>query len=164
MTSIPHFDAPLQTDGLRVLPEWIDYNGHMNVAYYVLAFDSALETPLNALKLGRDDIEASGCSCFTLESHVRYLRELRADAPLRITFQLLDADGKRLHYIQRMFHAEEEYLAATCEEVNIHIDMKQRRVCAFPADVAARVEALRLAHEGLQRPQHLCGGISLKRR
>ena len=164
MTSIPHFDAPLQTDGLRVLPEWIDYNGHMNVAYYVLAFDTALNHPLNAIRLGHDDIEKTGGSCFTLESHVRYLRELRVDAPLRVTFQLLDADSKRLHYIQRMFHAEEEYLAATCEEIGIHVDMKQRRVCTFSADVAVRVEAMRLAHGRLQRPENLCGSISLRRR
>ena len=163
MTSIPDFDAPMQTDHLRVLPEWIDYNGHMNVAYYMLAFDRALEHPLDALGLGGESIQATGGSCFTLESHVRYLRELRVDAPLRITFRLLEADAKRLHYIQHMFHAEEAYLAATCQEVNIHIDMRQRRAAPFPGHIAARVEAMRQAHARLPAPENLCPGISLRR-
>ena len=163
MTSIPHFDAPMQTHRLRVLPEWIDYNGHMNVAYYVLAFDQALEHPLDALGLG-SEAAAAGASCFTLESHVRYLRELRLDAPLRVDFQLLDADGKRLHYMQQMFHGEEGYLAASCEEINIFVDMAQRRSAAFPADIAARVEAMRQAHAGLKPPDGLCPSMSLRRR
>ena len=154
----------MQTDGLRVLPEWIDYNGHMNVAYYVLAFDTALERPLDALGLGREAARAAGCSCFTLESHVRYLRELRLDAPLRVAFRLLDADAKRLHYIQHMFHAEEGWLAATCEEAGIHVDMRQRRVAAFPAGIAARVEAMRRAHARLEPLEDGCAGISLRRR
>lgn len=164
MTSIPHFAAPMQSQGLRVLPEWIDYNGHMNVGYYVLAFDTALDAPLSALGLGAEDIAKSGGSCFTLESHVRYLQELREDAPLRITFQLLDADSKRLHYFMCMYHAEENYLAATTEEVNIHIGMKERRVVAFPESVAERVEAMRLAHAELERPEGLCPGMGLRRK
>lgn len=161
MTSIPHFDAPMQANPLKVLPEWIDYNGHMNVAYYVLAFDDALDIPFNALGLGHENIEKSGSSCFTLESHVRYLRELREGAPIRITFQLLDADAKRLHYLQRMFHAKEGNLAATIEEVNIHIDMNQRRSVPFPPEIGTRVEAMRLAHAVLERPEKLCTSIGL---
>ena len=164
MTSIPHFDAPMQARPLHVLSEWIDYNGHMNVGFYVLAFDTALDLPLSALGLGAEDIAKTGSSCFTLESHVRYLRELREGAPLRITFQLLDADAKRLHYLQSMYHAEEDYLAATIEEVNIHIDMKQRRVVPFPEEIAARVEAMRLAHADLERPEGLCKSLGLNRR
>ena len=164
MTSIPHFAAPVQSLGLRVLSEWIDYNGHMNVGYYVLAFDTALDVPLSALGLGAEDIAESGGSCFTLESHVRYLQELREDAPLRITFQLLDTDSKRLHYFMCMHHAEEDYLAATIEEVNIHIDMKERRAAAFPENVRERVEAMRLAHAELGRPEGLCSSIGLRRK
>lgn len=164
MTSIPHFDAPMQANPLNVLPEWIDYNGHMNVASYVLAFDTALDLPLTALGLGQDEVTKSGSSCFTLESHVRYLRELREGAPLKITFQLLDADSKRLHYLQRMFHAEEGYLAATTEEVGIHIDMKQRRAVPFPPGIAAKAEAMRLAHAMLPRPVNMCAGIGLHKR
>ena len=163
MTSIPHFAAPMQSCGLRVLPEWIDYNGHMNVGYYVLAFDMALDAPLSALGLGAEDIAKSGGSCFTLESHVRYLQELREGAPLRVAFQLLDSDTKRLHYFMYMYHAEEEYLAATIEEVNIHVAMKERRVVAFPKDVSQRVEAMRLAHAELDRPEGLCPSMGLRR-
>ena len=164
MTSILHFAAPVQSLGLRVQPGWIDYNGHMNVGYYVLAFDTALDVPLSALGLGAEDIAELGGSCFTLESHVRYLQELREDAPLRITFQLLDADSKRLHYFMRMHHAEEDYLAATIEEVNIYVDMKERRARAFPENVRERVEAMRMAHAELGRPEGLCPSMGLHRK
>lgn len=156
--SIAHFDAPLHLRGWRVQPDWIDYNGHMNVAWYVAMFDQSLARVLNMLGCGSETIAASGGSCFTLESHIRYLRELRESAPVRIEFQLLEADHKRLHYYQRMFHDGDEadgggFLAATCEDINIHVDMNARRSAPFPPSAAERIAALLAAHKTLEAPE-----------
>lgn len=156
--SIAHFDAPLQLRGWRVEADWIDYNGHMNVAWYVAMFDQSLARVLNMLGCGSETIAATGGSCFTLESHIRYLRELREGAAVRIEFQLLEADHKRLHYYQRMFHDGDEadgggFLAATCEDINMHVDMNARRSAPFPPAAAERVAALLAAHAGLETPE-----------
>jgi len=92
----------------RVLSEWIDINGHMNVAYYVLAFDRAVDTLWTELGITSDYIEACKCSTFAVECHVTYQAELREDEPYLITSQILAYDEKRIHQFQRMYHAEKK--------------------------------------------------------
>ncbi len=119
----------------KVLPEWIDINGHMNVAYYVLAFDLGVDKFWARLGLTEEYIETSNCSTFAVESHVTYQMELREDDPFVITSQILAYDKKRIHQFQRMYHAEEKYLAATAEWMNLHVDLTNRRVTPFPQSV-----------------------------
>ncbi|HRZ24495.1 MAG TPA: thioesterase family protein, partial [Candidatus Contendobacter sp.] len=80
-------ESPLCLYTSVALPEWIDYNGHMNVAYYVLAFDHATDAFTEYLGLGRDYQERQRCSTFVVETHVNYQRELVAGDPIRITTQ-----------------------------------------------------------------------------
>jgi acyl-CoA thioester hydrolase len=141
-------DAPVQ----RVLPEWIDGNGHMNVAYYSLIFDRALDSFFETMGIGWDYTNKGVGSAFVLEAHVSFLREVKVDDPLRVTFQLLDYDEKRIHYFEQMFHASEGFLAATSEQIAIHIDMKSRRSSPFPADVLEKLKTMRATHEGLAIP------------
>jgi len=123
----------------RVRSDWIDYNGHMNVAYFVLAFDFAVDVMW--ARLGIDDAyrEATGCSTFAVESHVTYQREMKLDDEMLFTVQLLGYDDKRIHHFYRMYHAREGYLAATCEWLNLHVDLSVRRVAPMPAAVVARL-------------------------
>ena len=116
----------------RVEPDWIDYNGHMNVAYYHMAFDHATDRLLEHIGLGADYVKRENGSMFALEDRLTYQRELRAGDPIRIAFQMLDYDDKRMHYFQRMFHVEQNYLAATCEHLSIYVDMTTRRSAPFP--------------------------------
>ena len=81
-----------------VKPEWIDHNGHMNVAYFVLAFDEATDDVYERWGIGLDYPQQSGCSVFTLGMNVDYLGELFAGDPLRIDTRLVDHDAKRIHY------------------------------------------------------------------
>lgn len=147
----------------RIRPEWIDYNGHMNVAYYVLAFDQGTDRFLADMGLDADYLRAGG-STFALEMHVTYDRELHLDAPYEVRTQLVDADTKRLHLFHRMFHAEEGWLAATNEVITMHIDMATRRSAPFPAVIQDSVDRMLTAHAKIPRPDGLGRAIGIRRR
>lgn len=119
----------------QVLPEWIDINGHMNVAYYVLAFDYAVDTLWFDFGLTNEHIRMNNSSTFAAESHVLYRRELLVDDPFVVTTQILAYDEKRIHQFQRMYHATDGFLAATAEWMNLHVDMTTRRVAPWPAPI-----------------------------
>ena len=89
-----------------VLPEWIDVNEHMNVAYYVLAFDEAVDSLWEVLGITENHINVSNSSTFAVESHITWQRELAINEPYIITSQLLAYDNKRIHQLMRMYHAE----------------------------------------------------------
>lgn len=122
-----------------VLPEWIDINNHMNVAYYVLAFDQAVDALWEDFGITENYINASSSSTFAVESHITWQRELGPDAPFVITAQLLAYDGKRIHQFMRMYHAEERYLAATAEWLNLHVDLKLRKVSPWPPAILREI-------------------------
>ena len=123
-----------------VLPEWIDSNGHLNLAYYVVVFDLATDALYEALGVGNAYREASGNSSFTAETHTVYEREVHLGDKLLVRAWLLGADSKRLHYFHEMFHAESSERAATQELMALHIDMRVRRVAPFPPDVQASLD------------------------
>jgi acyl-CoA thioester hydrolase len=147
------FAAPFVSSVMRVEPGWIDYNGHLNMAYYNVLFDRAVDEVYELLGLGLAYVEVSRHSTFTAEVHVRYLRELHAGDPVRVTFQLLGYDAKRLHYFEALHHAEENWLSATSENMALHVDMDARKTAAFPPDVAARLERMKTAHASLPIPE-----------
>jgi acyl-CoA thioester hydrolase len=146
------FTAPLEAPLQRVLPEWIDFNGHMNIAYYSMVFDKALDWFSDLLGCGWDYTKLGQGSLFALESHIVYAREVKEGDPLRVTFQLLDHDQKRMHYIEQLYHAEEGYLAATSEQMSMHVDLTTRRSSPWPADVQDALARLRVTHAGMPRP------------
>jgi len=125
-----------------VRPEWSDYNGHMNVAYYVLAFDNAVDELWARIGITNDYIKDTRGSTFAVECHITYQRELLPDAPYFVTAQLLAYDAKRIHQFQRMYHAEEKFLAATAEWMNLHVDLGARRVSPWPDAVIANLGSL----------------------
>lgn len=149
----PVFFAPFVSSAMRVEPSWIDYNGHLNMAYYNVLFDRAVDEVMALLGCGADYVEARRHSCFTAEVHVRYLRELHAGEPVRVTFQLLAHDTKRLHFFEQLFHAVEGWVSATSENMMLHVDMAAGRTAAFPPEVAARIAKLRTAHAQLPVPE-----------
>lgn len=142
---------PVTSQGL-VRDDWIDYNGHMNVAYYVLAFDFGTDGLLDLLGLDADYRTRTAHSTFALEMHVTYSREIGRAEPYLITSRVLDADHKRIHMFHEMRHTRDGWLAASNEVITMHIDMQRRRSKAFPADVQARVDAMKAAHASLPRP------------
>jgi acyl-CoA thioester hydrolase len=123
-----------------VLPEWIDPNGHMNLAYYVLVFDLGTDGLYDALNIGNAYREATGNSCFTAETHTLYEREARIGDKVKVRSWLLGADAKRLHYFHEMFHVESGERSAAQELMALHIDMRIRRVAPFPSERYAALQ------------------------
>lgn len=146
-------EAPLDRHRASVKPEWIDGNGHMNVGYYVVAFDQATDTLCEQLGVDLRYVEHRLGMVFVLEAHVTYDREVHAGDPLRVTTQVLGHDAKRLHFFHAMYHAEAGWLAATNELMMIHIDFVTRRSAPWPRATLARIKALAAAHQRLPWPE-----------
>lgn len=146
MTALP---APIIGPDQTVSPEWTDYNGHLNMAYYHVLFDEALETALRLIGLGADRARDEGSSVFTVQAQIHYLRELNAGDVVRVETRHLAHDAKRLHYVQTMRHARDGWAAAVTENLILHVDLTTRRVARFPADVSARLDMLATAHADL---------------
>jgi acyl-CoA thioester hydrolase len=145
--------APFVSSVMRVEPGWIDYNGHLNMAYYNVLFDRAVDEAYEFLGCGLDYVKQTRHSCYTAEVHVRYLRELRSGDPVRVHFQLLDFDAKRLHYFEQLFHAEQNFLSATSENMALHVDMTAGKTAPLPPEVVANLERMKAAHAVLPMPQ-----------
>ncbi|SRR5579875_14583 len=145
--------APFVSSLMRVEPQWIDYNGHLNMAYYNVLFDRAVDEVYELIGIGLPYLRATAHSTFTAEVHVRYLRELHEGDPVRVTWQLLDYDEKRIHYFEQLLHAEEGWLSATSENMTLHVDMTAKKVAPFPAAVMQRLARVKEAHARLPRPE-----------
>lgn len=165
MTQAPdHTDSPIACPLQRVEEGWIDYNGHLNMAYYNVMFDRGLDHVYDLLGVGEHYATSGGGSCFTVEVHVCYLQELLKDDAVEIRFQLLDFDAKRLHFFEHMYHADQGYLAATSEQLALHVDMETRRVSEFPGPVRQRLEQMFEQHRRLGRPEQAGRSIGIRRK
>lgn len=149
----PVFFAPFVSSLMRVEPQWIDYNGHLNMAYYNVLFDRAVDEAYELLGIGLNYLETHKHSTFTAEVHVRYLRELHEGDPVRVTFQLLAYDAKRIHYFEQLFHATEGWVSATSENMTLHVDMTSKRVAPFPEAAMKSLARMLAAHGRLPRPE-----------
>ena len=136
-----------------VLPEWIDANGHMNLAYYVVLFDLATDAMYDVLGVGQAYRDATGNSTFTAETHTLYEREVRVGERVRVVPHLLGADTKRLHYFHEMFHAEHGHRVAAQELIALHIDLSVRRVAPFPDELYARIQDAVRQRAGRELPK-----------
>ncbi|HEX5093038.1 MAG TPA: thioesterase family protein [Burkholderiales bacterium] len=154
--------APFASGGAVVRPEWIDYNGHMNVGYYHVAFDAAADEFFEFLGLTPEFRREHRCTTFALESHLNFLREVKEGDPLRFEARLLGHDAKRIHFYQEMFHAAEGYLAASCESLSAYVSQETRRTAPMPAALAARLTRIGEAHTLLARPWQIGHVISAK--
>ena len=157
------FDSPITCPELRVDKAWIDYNGHMNMAFYNLVFDKAVDHVYDDLGIGLEYVRTGDGSCFTAEIHVTYLSELVLTDPIRVTFQLLDWDAKRLHFFEQMYHAETGELAATSEQMALHVDMSERRASPFPDTAQGKISTLMAAHQDLAQPDQVGNVIGIRR-
>jgi acyl-CoA thioester hydrolase len=156
--------APFDRYETDIRPEWIDYNGHMNVAYYVLVFDYATDAFWSYLGIGEEYLKRTNNSTFALESHIIYQGEVRLGDRVRVTSQLIGLDAKRLHFFHRMYHAEKGYLAATLESVCLHVSLATRRAAPFPDDRQAFLDRVFAAHRSLGIPEESGRRIGLERR
>lgn len=154
---------PLDVYRAPVDAAWIDYNGHMNVAYYMLMFDRATDVLFDRLGLGAAYRQRTNHTLFVLEAHITYEREVKEGDMLRIATQLIDADAKRLHLFHTMYHEAEGYRAATNELLTLHVDLAGPTARSFAAAERAAVDAMLDEHRRLGRPARLGRVIGIRR-
>src|SRR6202030_4309374 len=146
---------------MQIEPAWIDYNGHLNMAYYNVMFDRAIDQLWLQLGIRPGYMQERHGSTFTAECHVRYLREIHLGDPVQVSILLVAADEKRLHTFEELRHATEGWLSATSENMNIHVDMAKRRTAPFPPDIHARIQVLANAHAVVRRPDGIGRRITM---
>ena len=118
----------------RVKKEWTDYNGHLNVAYYVHVFDIAADVMLDNFKMGGESAKKDKRTTFVAEMHTNYYQEVKLGEEVETHITYVDHDKKRIQYKLSMFHKEKKYLAATSEVLSLYVDLDQRRVTEFGLD------------------------------
>lgn len=148
---------------MTVAPEWIDYNGHLNMAYYNVLLDRGVDELWGELGFGPAYREETGCTTYSAEYHIRYVREIHEGDRVRASFQLLDFDEKRFHFVQTLIH-EEGWVSAQGEGVGLHIVQSGPRVAPMPEVIQARFAALLEAHKQLPVPDFVGRPLGLRRK
>ena len=145
----------------NVAEKWCDYNGHLNLAYYVVIFDLATDAFYDAMDLGEAYKNTMNQSWFTVESHVCYLSEVFAGTEVYCTTQLIGFDDKRMHYFHRMFRATDHVMVATNELLALHVDLNGRKVTKVPPTNLVQIQQTFKAHRALPKPTQLGRTISI---
>ncbi len=115
----------------RVKSEWTDYNGHMNLAFYIHLFDASWEVLLQKFNIGEDSAKIEKRTTFAVESHTTYDMEVKVGDEVDMNLLFIDFDKKRIVYKLEMIHKVEKYLAATTEVCSLYVDLDTRRVTEF---------------------------------
>ncbi|MEQ9060811.1 MAG: thioesterase family protein [Gammaproteobacteria bacterium] len=142
-----------------VLPEWLDYNGHMNVAYYLVAFETGIDAYKETIGMDLAYIEREGRSTVALESHITFQNEAMLGEELRVETRIVDFDGKRAHIYQELFRGED--LLATQETLSLSFDTRLRKSCPFEERIAGHYRALMEAAAHLPRPKWLGRAVGI---
>ncbi|MBT9382563.1 thioesterase family protein [Pseudooceanicola sp. CBS1P-1] len=151
-----------QSSYLDLKPDWIDHNGHLNMAYYSVLFDLSLDPFQEGLGLGPAYVAACAHTTYTAEFRIRYRRELHPGARVRSSVRVLDVSDRAYHYAQELLH-EEGWIAATGEGVSLHVDQGGPRVAPWPPQIHAALCAARDAHADSPRPDWIGAPMGLRR-
>ncbi len=160
--SDPSIAAPYK-DSLVVKPEWLDENGHMNVAYYLRAFDDGGEVFFRDIGIGWDYTREGYNTIFMTNCDLDFRRELLRDDPLEVTTQLIDWTPKLVHTYQALYHREAGYFAASAETLFIHVAFADRKSIEMPPHVLIRLGEIAAVHNDLPRPDNLGSKIKIRR-
>lgn len=139
--------APFE-DRMTVRSEWLDPNGHMNVAFYLRAIDDGSNTFFDDIGLGWDYTRAGEGSVFVTGCNLDFRQELLEGEAIRVTTQLLDFNEKLIHCYSEVRHAAPDYVAASCETLYMHVSLLTRRSAPMPATAQARLAAVLAVHAG----------------
>ena len=156
--------VPLRSATRKVLPEWIDYNGHMNVAFYIKAIDTSLDDAFDELGIGAALVKSHRMGPMALVNQIHYLDEMFEGQEFNCDVQVLDADHKRMHLFVKMNHLAKGTIAATYETLSMNVDLEARKSTPYPDDVLPTIMALKEAHAGLPRPPEAGATIGIRRK
>ena len=115
----------------KIIKDWIDYNGHMNLSYYILVFDMGAEVILSKFEMGEHAAKTTKKSTMVVETHTKYIREVKENDDVIISLSHLDHDKKRLHYKLEMHEKSTNNLSATTEVLALYMDLSDRKVSEF---------------------------------
>ena len=156
-------DTPLQLYRGTVLPDWVDYNGHMSESFYLYAFGEASDALFRYIGID-EDYRASANSFYTVETHINYYQEASNGESLAYTTQILDVDQKRLHLFHCMFHGDSGELLCTTEQMLLHVDMVAAAACPIQPQVLEALQAIHKAHQVLPIPKQVGRVMAIKPR
>lgn len=159
----PDISNPIETSPQSVLRAWCDINGHMNVAYYSLAFENAGFEAQEIMGLGETYLDQENCSLFSLKNVYTFQQEVREADPLRITYRVMDYSPKLLHVLLEMFHAEERFLSCYTEQLVAHVDMETRRTSPMPGGILEMLEKMKESQTDLPLPRGIGEPIAIKK-
>ena len=151
----------LTTYSTPILEEWVDYNGHLRDAFYLLIFSYATDALMDRLGLDSQNRETSGHSLFTLEVHLNYLHEVKLGAHVEVRTQLIGHDKKRLHVYHSLHRVGDERALASNEQMLLHVDLAGPRSAPFGEHSLALLQAIEDQQRDLPRPEHVGRVIAL---
>lgn len=155
----------LRTHTQTVLPEWIDYNGHMNVAFYTRAFDTAFDEVLeDYFGIGESFVARSRLGPMSLQSNFFYLEELLEGEAFHVNAMLVDCDKKRMHFFGEIIAETDGRRAAAFESISLCVDLDARKSAEYPDWAQARMQAMLAAQVDVPRPKELGQTIGIRRK
>ena len=156
-------EAPVRLYREKVDPAWIDRNEHVGVMGYAQAFLKASTAAMRCARLSTAECLPEGRSTYALKWAVTYLREIPAGATVEYTFQLLDYSDKLIHYALHMHNADENYVAAVSEFLEVHILTATRRSAPMPPDRMALLDRIWRVHRSMPMPPEAGTAIGIRR-
>ncbi|WP_262140362.1 thioesterase family protein [Pseudomonas sp. Marseille-Q5117] len=154
---MPH----LTTYQTTIIPDWVDYNGHLRDAFYLLIFSYATDALMDRLGMDSSNREASGHSLFTLELHLNYLHEVKLDTEVQVRTQIIGHDSKRLHLYHSLHKVGDEQELAGNEQMLLHVDLTGPRSAPFSPDTLHRLQAIVADQTDLPAPAYIGRVIAL---
>ena len=161
MANDDDLSRPLRLHSARVLPEWIDYNGHAHESRYLQVFGDASDALLRYVGIDAAQL-AAGASYYTVETHLSHLREASAGDHMHVTTQVLGFDDKRLHLFHELRRSGDDVLLATAEQMFVHVDTTEGRARAADSEILARIARLVSAHATLPTPERAGRSIGIR--
>ena len=141
----------------KIVKDWTDYNGHMNVAYYVLIFDIyGAEKLMSDFKMGEHSAKTTKKSTMVVESHITYNQEIKEGEEVDVNLTYFDHDKKRLQYKLEMIHKSKKYVASTIEVLALYVDLQQRKVSEFEK------EKIKIMQEYIEKNKKFFNSENLK--
>lgn len=144
-----------------VLEDWVDYNGHLRDAYYLLIFSYATDAFMDRIGLDSAGRDASGHSLFTLECHLNYLQEVKLGTPVEVYSQVIGHDRKRVHLYHALRVQGQPELLAASEQMLLHVDLAGPRSAPFSEQSSQALAAISAEQAHLPRPEHVGRVIAL---
>lgn len=154
---MPH----LTTYQTRIIPDWVDYNGHLRDAFYLLIFSYATDALMDRLCMDSNNREASGHSLFTLELHLNYLHEVKLETEVEVRTQIIGHDSKRLHLYHSLHKIGEEQELAGNEQMLLHVDLAGPRSAPFSPGTLHHLQAIVAEQTDLPAPAYIGRVIAL---